>query len=201
MLVKHFSFGDKVVHTGRPEWGAGTISQAVPDTHEGKPCQRVTVRFERAGLKTLSTGVATLVPAEDAPAMIAHEAAPADPLLGMQSEKSAKELMVKIADICTDPFQPPRVRLEATLKLYRFNEQGGSLIDWAAAQSGLKDPMTRFNRHELEDLFRRWAMNRDDHLKKLIFEMKKADPVGLSIATRTATGRAQQMMRRFDSAR
>lgn len=198
MLATQFSFGDKVVHTGRAEWGVGTVSQAVGDVHEGKACQRLTIRFERAGLKTLSTAIATLVHASDAPAMAAHVSAAADPLLGMNTAKDAKDLMLKIPDNACDPFQPPRVRLEATARLYRFNEHGGSLIDWAAAQSGLKDPMTRFNRHELEDLFKRWTMLRDDHLRKLVFECKKADPVGLSIAIRTATGKAQQLMRKFD---
>lgn len=201
MLTKQFAFGDKVVHAGRPEWGTGIVSAAVPDTQEGKSCQRVTIRFERVGIKTLSTGVANLVPADDAPAMVAAEANPADPFAGGGSDKSARELMLKLPDGCTDPFQPPRVRLEATARLFRFNEHGGSLIDWAAAQSGLKDPMTRFNRHELEDLFKRWVMTRDEHLKKLIWEMKKQDPVGLSLAVKGATGKAQAMMRRFDTGR
>ncbi|MDP1662621.1 MAG: DUF3553 domain-containing protein [Phycisphaerales bacterium] len=201
MLTKQFAFGDRVVHAGRPEWGTGIVSAAVPDTQEGKSCQRVTIRFERVGIKTLSTGVANLVPAEDAPAMVAAEANPADPFAGGGSDKSARELMLKLPDGCTDPFQPPRVRLEATARLFRFNEHGGSLIDWAAAQSGLKDPMTRFNRHELEDLFKRWVMTRDEHLKKLIWEMKKQDPVGLSLAVKGATGKAQAMMRRFDTGR
>lgn len=201
MLTKQFAFGDKVVHTGRPEWGTGTVSAAAPDTQEGKACQRLTVRFERAGIKTLSTGVAALIPASDAPAMVAAEANPTDPLMGGAGEKTARELMLKLPDACTDPFQPPRVRIESTAKLYRFNEHGGSLIDWAAAQSGLKDPMTRFNRHELEDLFKRWAMVRDEHLKKLVWEMKKQDPVGLSLAVKGATGKAQALMKRFDTGR
>lgn len=201
MLTKQFAFGDKVVHTGRPEWGSGTISSAQPDVHEGKPCQRVTIRFDRVGIKTLSTAIATLVPASDAPALVAAEAFPTDPLLGGMGEKTARELMLKLPDACTDPFQPPRVRIDATAKLYRFNEHGGSLIDWAAAQSGLKDPMTRFNRHELEDLFKRWAMVRDEHMKKLVWEMKKQDPVGLSLAIRSATGKAQSLMKRFDTGR
>jgi hypothetical protein len=199
MLATKFEFGDKVVHTGRPEWGVGTVSQAVGDVHEGKPCQRLTIRFERAGLKTLSTGVATLVPQSDAPAMVAQASAASDPLLGLNTAKSAQELMLRIPDIATDPFQPVRVRLEATVRLYRFNEHGGSLIDWAAAQSGLKDPMTRFNRHELEDLFKRWGMLRDDHLRKVVFECKKTDPVGLSMAIRGATGKAQMLLKKFDS--
>ncbi len=200
MLVKtDFGFGDKVVHLGRPEWGLGTVSQAIGDVHEGRACQRLTIRFERAGIKTLSTAIANLVPASDAPALSAQDAGPGDPLMGREAAKNATDLMLRIPDIASDPFQPPRVRLEASIRLYRYNEHAGSLIDWAAAQSGLKDPMTRFNRHELEDLFKRWAMLRDDHLRKLVWEMKKSDPVGLSIAIRGATGKAQQLLRKFDT--
>jgi hypothetical protein len=198
MLVKTFAFGDKVVHTGRPEWGVGTVSQTADDVHEGRSCQRLTVRFERAGIKTLSTGVATLVPATDAPALTQHEAAPGDPFLS-GGAKSVHELMLRIADVASDPFQPVRVRLDATIKLYRFNEHAGALIDWAAGQSGLKDPLSRFSRHELEDLFRRWGMLRDEHLRKLVLEAKKADPTGLALAMKSATGKAQQLLRKFDA--
>jgi hypothetical protein len=201
MLVKSFAFGDKVVHAGRPEWGVGTVSQAAGDVHEGKPCQRLTIRFDRAGLKTLSTAIANLVPAQDAPAMGAAEsgAGEPDPFGAGQSAKDRTEQMLRMPDGASDPFQPARVRLETTIRLYRFNEHGGSLIDWAAAQSGLKDPMTRYNRHELEDLFRRWAMLRDEHLRRLVGEMKKTDPVGLSLAVRGATGKVQTLLKKYDS--
>jgi hypothetical protein len=211
MLVKTFSFGDKVVHSGRPEWGTGTVAKALPDTHEGKVCQRLEIRFERVGLKTLSTGIATLIPAEDAPALLAQQVS--DPLsgsrpgdapsagLGPTNDRAVRELMTRLPDTLGDPFLPIRARLDIGIKLYRYNEHGGSLLDWAAAQSGLKDPMTRFSRHELEDLFRRWAMSRDEALKKLVFEAKKADPTGLSLAMRGATGKAQSMLKRFDTGR
>ncbi|MFO0084102.1 MAG: hypothetical protein ACK55O_16030, partial [Phycisphaerales bacterium] len=64
-----------------------------------------------------------------------------------------------------------------------------------------RDPMTRFSRHELEDLYRRFVFVRDEHLKKLIMEVKKNDPLALRELTRTAPKNAQQVLRRFDSAR
>ena len=201
MLVKHFAFGDKVVHTGRPEWGSGLVMSASNDTYEGKPCQKLTVRFDREGLKTISTAIANLVPAEDAPAILAHDhESPNDPLAS-STAASVRELMTKLPDACTDAFMPHKSRLAATLSQYRYADHGGSLLDWASVQSRLKDPMSRFNRHELEELFKRFVFIRDEHLRKLAFEMKKADPQGLAELSRTAPRNAQQVLRRFDSGR
>lgn len=203
MLLKQWSFGDKVVHLDRPEWGVGIINSATADSHEGKPCQRVTVRFDRAGVKTLSTGIANLVPAEDAPKLHAaeHDNAHNDSILGPSQQAAAKEVMLKLPDVATDPFTTPLARLKATLALFRYSEHGGSLIDWAAAQSGLKDPMTRFNRHELEDLYRRFVVNRDEHLKKVVLELKKVDPFALNALMKQAPRSAQNVLKRFDALR
>lgn len=201
MLVKQWSFGDKVVHLDRPEWGAGVVNQAQPDTHEGKSCQRLTIRFERAGVKTLTTGIANLCPAEDAPRLHAAEHHEPDPLFAQSNQAAVKEVMLKLPDAANDPFTPPAARLKATFLLYRYSEHGSALLDWAAAQTGLKDPMTRFSRHELEELYRRFTQVRDDHLRKLVQEFKKNDPVGLAAALKLAPRSAQQALRRFDNMR
>ncbi len=203
MLLKQWSFGDKVVHLDRPEWGIGMITTVTADSHEGKPCQRVIVRFERAGVKTLSTGIANLIPAEDAPKL--HDMSTGDsahdPLLGDRGAVAAREVMMKLPDVATDPFTTATARLKATLALYRYSEQGGSLIDWAAAQSGLRDPMTRFNRHELEDLFRRFAQVRDEHLRKVVLEVKKTEPAAIAPLMKQAPRGAMNAMKRFDNMR
>ena len=55
-----FKFGDRVVHSLRPEWGTGVVTQAQSTIIDGKPAQRLTLRFDRAGLKTLSSPPAEL---------------------------------------------------------------------------------------------------------------------------------------------
>ena len=60
MAVKEWKLGDRVVHAGRPEWGIGEIRGAEVTTQDGTKCQRITVRFERAGVKTLTTAFADL---------------------------------------------------------------------------------------------------------------------------------------------
>jgi len=61
--------GDRLTHAGKPEWGIGTVTAVEPATQDGKPCQRVTARFDRAGLKTLSTAYADLQPPGDVGAL------------------------------------------------------------------------------------------------------------------------------------
>ena len=69
------------------------------------------------------------------------------------SGRSPDEVMARLPEAATDPFSGLEARLKATLGLYRFTDQGGSLLDWAAAQSGLKDPLSEFSRHDLERHF------------------------------------------------
>jgi hypothetical protein len=229
---RQWGFGDRVVHAQRPEWGHGIVNSAEDATHEGAKCQRLTVRFERAGVKTLLTAMAELLPAGErmpaeeaeadapaltpvvhagangvkpvAPAAVASVAAapslapPAGGWLDKAAATSHDEVMAKIPEPCTDPFRTLDQRVAATLLLYRFSDSGGSLIDWAAAQTGLKDPLSRFNRHELERFFKRFAFNRDEHLKKLVLELKKKDPALLGRTLRGALPSAQQALRRLD---
>lgn len=202
MLVKPWSFGDRVVHADRPEWGVGVVNSAAADTHEGKPSQRLTIRFDRAGVKTINSAVANLVPASMAPSLPDSRGVDepeSDPL--RDSGPSYRDMMLALPDACTDPFVAPRARLEATLKLFRYGEHGGALIDWAAAQTGLKDPMTIFSRHDLEDLYRRFVFTRDEHLKKTVLELKKVDPLVLREISRTATKPAQAALKRLDHGR
>ncbi len=249
---RQWGFGDRVVHAQRPEWGHGIVNSAEDAVHEGAKCQRLTVRFERAGVKTLLTAMAELLPAASGP-LVSEEpeadasggsgapaavtipgpmaavagsgtrnsgsagnggsagsaagavagattiGAPASGWLEKAAATSAPdEVMAKIPEVCTDPFRTLDQRVAATLLLYRFSDTGGSLIDWAAAQTGLKDPLSRFNRHELERFFKRFAHHRDEHLKKLVLELKKKDPALLGRTLRGALPSAQQALRRLD---
>lgn len=220
MTARTFSFGDKVVHTGKPEWGSGLVTQATKTTHEGKPCQSLTIRFDRAGVKTISTAFATLIPASEAPSLPGPlDEAPASrdggafrspaPTSQKEAEFAAKLLgaddikqkMTRLPEGATDPFSTVLDRLKFTLGLYRFQPSGGSLLDWAAMQSGLADPLGRFNRHELEQFFTAFAVVRDAHLRKLLPDARKADGAGAARIIAQAGAQAQQAVRRFDAMR
>jgi hypothetical protein len=127
-----------------------------------------------------------------------------DPLMAAVKASHSPDLRAALVDLpepATDPFSTPRRRLEATLTLYRFTNQGGSLLDWAAMQTKLKDPLSEFNRHELEDCFRRFQLRLETHLKSLLRDMRKQDPQGLAEVSRGASPVAQQAMRRADNDR
>lgn len=215
--MKVFSFGQRVVHTGKPEWGAGVITTATKSMQDGKPCQMLTIRFDRAGIKTISTAFANLVPAEEmsslasaaldmpgkpseAP-MSSKEADFAARLMGEPGQGDIRQRMTKLPENASDPFATPIERLKSTIALFRFQPTGGSLLDWAAMQSGLADPLSRFNRHELEKFFEGFVIARDQHLKKTIAEARKADPAASELLVKQAPASVQQALRRLDASR
>ncbi len=224
MSVNVWVKGDRVVHASRPEWGYGEVLTEEPIVHEGKSCQRLTIRFERGGMKTLSTAFAELKPAKGAfvAASIAEEVAAApEPMRKVASIPSpvsrtaANEepdafgwdalnlasTMTKLPEDVRDPFIPLRKRVAATLDLYRFSESGGALLDWAASQTGLKDPLSKFNRHELEQWFQRFKVEADQHLRKIARELRKQEPGAIDELFAAASQAGKQAMKRADFGR
>lgn len=198
-----FNFGDRVVHALKPEWGTGVVSSAQNVTENGSPCQRLTIRFDRAGLKTLSTAYAELRPADEHPSV---DAAAAAATAGASGEVTwleqleagdLTERMQRLPESTRDPFTSLAARLKATLSLWRFSEQGASLLDWAAMQTGMKDPLARFNRHELEQYFKRFATERDAQLKRLLLDAKKQPSPDIDRVKTEAPQAARDAMRRM----
>lgn len=205
MTKREWKLGDRLMHAGRPEWGVGEVRSAESTVSEGVKSQRLTVRFERAGVKTLATAFADLRPADempqvpDAPVSVnGHDDAD---WLKKAEAGSTDEMMIQVPEAATDPFRTLKARLEATLALYRFTGGGASLLDWAAMQSGLKDPLSRFTRHDLEQLFDRFRNALDTHLKRLVLDLKKADPAALTEVASAASPAAKQALRRADGGR
>lgn len=197
MPTQRFQFGDRLIHSGKPEWGVGQVIGAEDVTIDGVAGQRLKIRFEREGLKSLATQIANLKMAESQTAM---ERAEAEVVPGLNPEASGRvvqEVMVTIPESARDPFASLTSRLSATFALYRFDASGASLVDWAAAQSGLADPLSRFNRHELEEFFRQFSMSRDDQLRSLLGEAKRTDPQAISNAAKDAPRAGIEAGRRF----
>lgn len=197
MSTQTWNVGDSVVHAERPEWGIGTVTAAQKALHEGKPCQRLTVRFQQGGLKTITTGIADLRLPE-VKLLQPRENAPDDNWLAAAERPDPAEVMGQLPEAATDPFRPALQRLQSTLSLYRFTGQGASLIEWATAQSGLPDPLAVMNRHELEEHFARFRINLDNHARKLILDLKRSDPAGLAAAMAKAPPEAQRSVRRLN---
>ncbi len=196
--MTQWSYGDRVIHQSRPEWGAGTITKAIAAMHEGKPCQKLTIRFDRAGLKTLSTAFARLAEARGGEQPEAQPDA-FDEAFGVREKP--EQLFAKLPEPARDPFSSPEARFEATLNLYRFTPEGASLLDWAAMQSGLSDPLSEYARHELEALFRRFAQARDEHLRSVAAELVKKNPALVKQAAAEAPPEARAALRRVDGLR
>lgn len=196
-----FKYGDRLVHAAKPEWGTGVVSSAQNVTEDGVSCQRLTIRFDRAGLKTLSTSIADLRPAEEHPSVeAAGAAATADSgvsWLGQLEAGDLTERMQKLPEATRDPFVSLATRLKATLSLWRFSQGGAALLDWAAMQTGMKDPLARFSRHELEEFFKRFATERDAHLKRLLFEAKKQPSPEIERVLAEAGAAARDAVRRL----
>lgn len=213
MSSNTFSFGDELRHPTRPEWGVGSVTKVENVTVDGRPAQRVSIRFPGQGVKTLNTAYVELERAggdtvtdsleaplhDDAPAAGLFRAFGEDDWLADVNSRRIEEAMRALPESATDPFSSIRRRLERTLELFRFDASGHGLIDWAIAQTGLDDPLTRFNRHELEQFFVRWAGERDAHLSRLFHESDLAPSEReslLSAAPRSARDAARRGGRR-----
>lgn len=172
--------GDELRLNARPEWGIGAVQKVEFVTRDGKKDQRVWLRFPGVGMKTILAGAADVeivnrqhetdeVEHTFAAREMAHESG----WLGEIAKRQPEEAMTTLPPETVDPFSSIRSRLQRLFELYRFNSNGGSLIDWAVAQTGLDDPLSRFNRHELEEFFKQWARVRDEQLRTLMNEARR----------------------------
>ena len=198
-----YEFGDRVRLVPRPEWGIGSVTRVETVPVEGKPTQRLTVRFPNAGLKTLKAEVAQLerieaeAVTEDTPVdrISSIDKIAEDEMMAGLADRKLKEVMLAMPEACRDPFRTIEARVQSTLDLYRFDQGGRGLMEWAVIQTGLDDPLSRFNRHELEQHYNRWACERDSHLNKLLREAREAG-VNVDSLVSAAKGGVKTAVRR-----
>ncbi len=186
MQTAQFTSGQKVVHVDRPEWGVGVVlsAQRAGDT------DRLRIRFERAGLKTLAAPPATIRPAGDHPD---GAALPTASTGGLAVRPDYTSLLATLPVAATDPLSPLDARLRTTLALYKYSRTGASLIDWAVTRTGLPDPLAEFTRHDLEAAFARFENQRDSHLRLLVGDARRLTPeklAGISASAPEAGRRA-----------
>ncbi|MCI0631964.1 MAG: DUF3553 domain-containing protein [Phycisphaerales bacterium] len=213
MSEQKFSSGDRVRHAGRPEWGIGTITKVESLPMNGQASQRVSIRFPNAGVKTLVTGQghSLLQRADEAhdplgdgqpQSVKAWDKMKDSGWLAPMAKRKVEEAMITLPMEVRDPFNSLQKRLTLTMGLYRFDRSGRGVIDWAVAQTGLDDPLTRFTRHELEQKFDRWSFERDQHLAKLIHEIRNSGELAIiQAAMKSAPPAAQDVVRRLTNGR
>ena len=197
MSAINWSFGDRVTHADRPEWGEGQITSIQPVIIEGRPTQRLTIRFERAGIKKLAAAVANIRPACNKPLEPASKAPAASQDPAKVGDLELADRLSKMPNDAVDPFISLQDRLAYTLGLYRFSDQGGSLLDWAAMQTGLADPLTRVLRHELEVHFAKFRRNLDRHTSDLVSQLMRQDKTAVKRVGDKAPPEGQQALRRI----
>ncbi len=174
-------FGDRVTHPRFPEWGSGAVIKVEIAPINGEPSTRVTVRFAHAGLKKF---IGDAIPLD---VMASSHAMPGDregkkPAIAAVEElersgltqaveQKLEEIMFAIPLACRDPFNTAEHRMRRTLELYKYDLSGKGLMEWAMVQTGMDDPLTRFNRTQLEDYFKQFSFLLKQHLAKLVQEM------------------------------
>ncbi len=205
--------GDRVIHTGKPEWGVGAVETVAAAVEGGAACQRIRVRFERAGTKALCTAYARLKPADGDGGPPGAAPQTIEPPMEQQEKqdmgseqggswlaaleaKPVAERLVEMPESARDPFLPVAERLANAFGLYRFRAEGASLLDWAAMQTQMKDPLSALSRHELEEYFRRFRHALDQHTADLAAELKRSDPATLQRLVSSAPEEAQRALRR-----
>ncbi|MCL4742307.1 MAG: DUF3553 domain-containing protein [Phycisphaerales bacterium] len=197
MTATTWSLGDRLIHATKPDWGVGVVVGATQQTHEGAPCQRLVVRFEHGGVKTLTTAMADLRPVGSLPTSdngTGHETARLAP-------DELRQRLAALPPESTDPFRSLAARLRSTLALYRHRSSGASLLEWASLQTGMADPLSVFSRHELEQLFSRFSAALDAHARKLLRDGLKQDPRAVSEAVAAASPEARAAVKRLDVTR
>lgn len=213
-MDQRFATGDRVRHGGRPEWGIGVVTKVEQLPVNGQASQRLSIRFPNAGMKTLVTGHADLQPVsedvspfgDEAPSVRAWDKMNGSDWLAPVAKRKVDEAMISLPMEVRDPFNSLGKRLALTLGLYRFDRSGRGLMDWAVAQTGLDDPLSRFTRQELEQRFDRWSFERDNHVAKLVQEARNAGALGkdstlVSEALKGAPPAAHDIVRRLIAAR
>jgi len=208
-----FASGDKVRHPAKPEWGIGTVVKVEHLPLNGHASQRLCIRFPNAGVKTLVSEHASLervneaadpFAAGDAPSVKVWDKLNDSDWLAPMAKRKVDEAMISLPADVRDPFNSLQKRLTLMLSLYRFDRSGRGLMDWAVAQTGLDDPLSRFSRQDLEQKFDRWTFERDNQLAKLLQEVRaqsNGEQAALNAVLKSAPQAAQETVRRLIAAR
>jgi len=179
--MNQIEFGDRVMHPAFPEWGSGAVIKVENAPVNGQPSTRVTVRFIHAGLKKFAGDSIPLVVKQNEHAMPGDRSGKRPPISEVEDlersgltqavEQKLEEIMFMIPHACRDPFNTIEHRMRRTLDLYKYDMSGKGLMEWAMGQTGMDDPLTRFNRTELEVYFKQYSFLLKQHLSKLLSEM------------------------------
>jgi hypothetical protein len=203
-----FQPGDRVRHADRPDWGPGVVESSKPLVQDGTAGWQLVIRFEQKGRVTVQTRYARIVPESRKSVDFTPPKGAQGVTIGTGGFAAAlgagiaeASVLIELPSEVNDLFAPVERRLAATLELFKYSAEARSLLEWASAQSGLTDPLSRFSRHELESAFAAYAKKRETHLRDLIGQIRKAGRLDLFEklpATTPAAGRVALSKLMFD---
>jgi len=75
----------------------------------------------------------------------------------------------------SDAFSSLEQKLDAAMETFKYSTEPGPLFQWAVAQTGEDDPLTKHTRVELEQAFSRYVRDRDNAVFDLVRQMKRAN--------------------------
>ncbi|MEM9063875.1 MAG: DUF3553 domain-containing protein [Planctomycetota bacterium] len=187
-----FTVGDEVVHPKKPEWGVGAVTKAEKAVHEGKPCQRLSIRFDRAGMKTVSTAFAALRPARE------QAATPTEAALDVQG------LAMKLAELPREAIDTRRAGIErvaALLQELATDPEDGDMLAWAIRETGLRDPMSLLSRAELESRLRTRRAAAERELARVLGRLSRPERAQAEAIAAAAPSAAQRAWARASRGR
>ncbi|MEQ9095865.1 MAG: DUF3553 domain-containing protein [Phycisphaerales bacterium] len=172
--------GDRVRLATRPEWGHGEVLSVISTIVDGEPTRKVRIRFARAGVREVI----------DSPSLTHTDDGPVN-----LQPAALQARMVALPESVRDALRPLPDRFMEAGALFRFNGRGGSLIDWAAMQTGLVDPLSELPRHDIEDAFARFRRTLEDHLRDLGRQMKRENEPEFRRIALSMPNEAQDVLR------
>ncbi len=200
------AFGDRVAHQKFPEWGSGAVIKVEKTAVNGESTSRVTVRFSNAGLKSFVGDELPLFLMQNGHAVPGDRDGKRPAIAEVEDleraglhqavEQKLQDIMRAIPLPCRDPFNTLEHRLRRTLDLYKYDMSGRGLMEWAIAQTGMDDPLSRFNRTELEVYFKEYSNELNKHLAKLLKEIH-SESLSVKEIIASAPKRAKSAVAKF----
>ncbi len=168
-----FAIGDKALNPARPDWGVGTVTSVSAHVANGKQGQRLTIRFDGAGLKTVSTAIIDLT----TPPVASTGVTVAD--------------LTALPASVLDTAAPLARRLTSATEWYRFRRGDRQALDWAIQKLAIADPLSVLSREQLHEAREGFFRSLDHMIADLARDLGRKDPEALATLRDTAPPAAQ----------
>ena len=167
--------GTTVRSASRPEWGEGKVLRVQSVAGGNQPPFRVSIQF-KSGHRTMVVPPAKLIlPTEE----LDRESGWLDKL----GHGTADDRLRALPESAVDVLAGPQGRLAAVLPLFAYEGSPDGLVTWARRQTDVADPLTHWNRDELEAAFAIFCRERDALFRARAAELKmKEGPEALRAA-------------------